>query len=282
MNKSDWLNNFKKNVTSQHGEDGIIEKALEIIQSADNWCVEFGAWDGKNFSNTYNLINNKSYSAVLIEGNKDRFKELNLNYKDNKRVILLNTFVGFDLNNNLDRILRSTNVPVNFNMLSIDVDGNDYHIWDTVKTYRPKVVMIEFNPTIPNEVEFVQEPDLKLNYGCSLLSLNILAKKKNYELVATTLNNAIFVDSKYFKLFNISDNSIEILRDDKSRLTHIFCGYDGTVFIRGFGKVDLHGIPFYESRLQQLPKFLRGWGVENKFKLFLRRIYVSLKKRKIL
>ena len=45
-----WLNEFAKNVTSQHGEDGIIEKALEIIGENNKWCVEFGSWDGKNLN----------------------------------------------------------------------------------------------------------------------------------------------------------------------------------------------------------------------------------------
>lgn len=56
-----WLNEFASNVTSQFGEDGIIEKILEVIGDANRWCVEFGASDGVYLSNTYNLIKNKGY-----------------------------------------------------------------------------------------------------------------------------------------------------------------------------------------------------------------------------
>jgi hypothetical protein len=64
------LSAFARNVTSQCGEDGIIERILSIMTDKDGWCVEFGAWDGKHLSNTYNLIHNKGYSAVLIESSR--------------------------------------------------------------------------------------------------------------------------------------------------------------------------------------------------------------------
>ena len=91
-----WLSKFAQNVTSQYGEDGIIEKVLGIIGVNDKWCVEFGSWDGKACSNTYHLITNKSYSAVLIEGNPKRYKDLLKTFGDNNRVTTLNAFVGFD------------------------------------------------------------------------------------------------------------------------------------------------------------------------------------------
>ena len=76
-----WLHDFAKNVTSQYGEDGIVEKVLETVTDNDNWCVEFGAWDGKLFSNTCNLINNKDYLAVLIEADSRKFRVLLKTYK---------------------------------------------------------------------------------------------------------------------------------------------------------------------------------------------------------
>src|SRR5579872_1690072 len=100
-------------------------------------------------------------------------------------------------------MLVGTPIPRDFDLLSIDIDGNDYHAWAAVKTYRPKAVVIEFNPTIPNEVDFVQEPVTHLNHGASLAALVRLAREKGYELVSTTLNNAFFVEQKYFSRFNI-------------------------------------------------------------------------------
>ena len=89
-----WLNEYAKNNTSQFGEDGIIEKILDIIPDSNQWCVEFGCWDGKKYSNTYNLITEKKFSAILIEASKKKFSELVKNYGENEKVVCINKFVG--------------------------------------------------------------------------------------------------------------------------------------------------------------------------------------------
>src|SRR5689334_19634333 len=101
-----WLLEYKSDVYSQTGEDGIIQKILETLPARDKWCVEFGAWDGKHLSNTRNLIDHKQYSAVLIEGSRAKFSELKGNYAANPDVYPINAFVGFDPNDNLDTILK--------------------------------------------------------------------------------------------------------------------------------------------------------------------------------
>jgi len=263
MNENTWLLNHSNNITSQYGEDGIIQKILEIMPDKDNWCVEFGSWDGMQFSNTYSLITDKDYSAVLIEGSSKKFKDLLETFKGNDRAICMNSFVGFDTSNKLDTILSETDIPQNFDFLSIDIDGNDYHIWESVSKYKPKVVIIEFNPTIPNQVEFVQPKDMSLNLGSSILSIIKLGNLKGYELVSVTAINAIFVDKKYFDLFNIRDNSIAALRKDMSYITYLFSGYDGSVFIRGHCQNPWTRVPFRESKMQILPKWARKRFIEN-------------------
>ncbi len=256
-NSNAWLNSYARNITSQYGEDGIIEKVLEIVGPGNKWCVEFGSWDGKKCSNTYSLITEKGYSAILIEASEKRFADLLKSFGNNERVICLNEFVGFDKSDNLDVILSRTKIPKDFDLLSIDIDGNDYHVWEAVKQYKPKVVLIEFNPTIPSAVEFVQPRDLAVTQGSSILSITKLTKTKGYELVATTRNNAIYVDAKYFGLFSIEDNSVAAIRTDESMITHLFCGCDGTVFIRGYGKSPWQQIPLRESKMQILPRWAR-------------------------
>lgn len=256
-----WLLEYKKNVFSQTGEDGIIEKIFEIIPEKDFWCVEFGAWDGIMNSNSRNLIINFGYSAVLIEAGKRKFEELKKNYSDNPKVITLNKFVGFSNNDNLDRILETTPIPKNFDFLCIDIDGNDYHVWKALNNYKPKVVCIEFNPTIPNEIEYVQEANFQINRGASLLSINNLAKIKGYELISVIDFNAFYVDKKYFELFDIEDNSPQTLRRNLSFITYFFTGYDGTVFLRGSQRFFNHGgIKINSERFQYLPKFLRKYS----------------------
>lgn len=273
---SRWLSEFAKNITSQFGEDGIIEKILEVIADNDKWCVEVGSWDGKYCSNTFNLIKHKGYFAVLIEANKSRFKDLLRTHQNNEKIIPINAFVGFDEDNRLDTLLKTTKIPVNFDLLSIDIDGNDYHVWEAVKQYKPKVVVIEYNPTAANSVEFVQLRDMRTNQGSSLLSTKKLAESKGYELIAVTHTNAIFVDSKYYGLFGIKDNSLQVMRKDESAVTHILSGYDGTIFIKGCGQLCWHGIAYNESKVQQLPKWLRQYPGQYST---VKRIFVKIYKR---
>jgi len=135
-----WLLDFRKDVYSQTGEDGVIQKILQILSERNKWCVEFGAWDGVLFSNTRNLIENADYSAILIEGSKVKWDKLKKNYSSKTNIISINTFVGFSKDDNLDVIPANTPVPFDFDFLSIDVDGNDYHICRTISKYRPKVI----------------------------------------------------------------------------------------------------------------------------------------------
>jgi hypothetical protein len=252
-----WLYDFRKNVYSQTGEDGVIEKILEILPEKDSWCVEFGAWDGKYLSNTYNLIAHKNYKAVFIEADKTKFVTLKSNFASNKNVFPVNQFVGFESNDNLDHILEKTPIPENFDFLSIDIDGNDYYAWQAMTRYKPKLVVIEFNPTIPTEVNFVQEKNIHTSQGCSLTALVELGKEKNYELVCVTTHNAFFVRKEYFPLFEIDDNSAYTLRKELGSITYIFSGYDGQVFLRGQQVLLWHNIPLRETKVQHLPKILR-------------------------
>jgi hypothetical protein len=254
---SKWLLEFARNVHSQKGEDGIIAKVLEVLGMEKGWCVEFGAWDGEHLSNTYNLIANRGFSAVLIEGSASRFQALAEKFRNNPAVTAINAFVGFTADDGLDKILASTAVPLDFDVLSIDIDGNDYHAWKAVNRYRPKLVVIEFNPTIPSAVEFVQPPDMSVNQGSSIRSMALLAKEKGYELIAATDYNCFFVPKEHFGLFGIEENSVEAIRPSEELVSYIFNGFDGTVFVRGYGKVEWHGVPYIESRMQQIPRLLR-------------------------
>lgn len=252
-----WLLGYKNDIYSQCGEDGVIEKILDIIPDKNKWCVEFGAWDGIFLSNVRSLIESSNYSAVLIEGSEERFQTLKNNYSKYNNVYPLNGFVGYSEKDNLDTILKTIEIPKDFDFLSIDVDGNDYHIWDAMKKYSPKVVCIEFNPTVPTEVEFVQEANPRVNQGSSLLSLVKLGKEKGYELVSVLPWNAFFVKSEYFPLYEISENSPQQLRKSTELVTHIFSGYDGKIILQGGQKLCWHGVSFNDKNLQILPKFLR-------------------------
>ena len=246
-----------------------ILKILDRLPSRDRWCVEFGAWDGLVGSTTRDLILNLGYSAVLIEGSRERFADLERNYAGRPEVFTLNRFVGFTADNGLDALLSGTPIPQQFDFLTVDIDGNDYHVWNAICKYRPKVVMIEFNPTIPAEVHFVQPADPALNLGNSLAALVELGKKKMYELVAVIGVNAFFVAQDLFPGFAVTDNRIAALWTNRDCVTYFFTGYTGQVFLRGCRKLPWHDdIPLRENDVQVLPAFLRKYPHTRKNRLF--------------
>lgn len=253
-----WLLQYRRDVYSQTGEDGIIERILETLPTNDRWCVEFGAWDGMFLTNTRNLIE-KGYASVLIEADRERFSKLQRNYKNRKNVIAINEYVGFTPKDNLDQVLSNTPVPKEFDFLSIDIDGNDYHVWRATSAYRPKVVVIEFNPTIPTHVYFVQLADASISQGTSLLAMVELGREKGYELVSVLPHNAFFVKREYYDRFEIVCNAPEVLRTNLDALTYLFSGYDGTIFLHGGCRLPWHAIELRASRVQHLPRFLRRY-----------------------
>lgn len=116
------------NITSQSGEDGILLHVLNRLRVCDHWCVEFGAWDGKHLSNTFNLVAAENYRGVLIEQDSRKFEQLTSQYQYRDRIIAINACVGFSPNDGLDVLIKPLPVPHEFDLLSIDIDGNDYHV----------------------------------------------------------------------------------------------------------------------------------------------------------
>ncbi len=257
--ESTYLRQYARDVTSQYGEDGIISKILEIIGVEARWCVEFGAWDGKYLSNTWDLINTQQWSGVLIEGDRGRADRLAASHAARQgEVFVINSFVGWQGANSLDNLLRQTPIPSNFDVLSIDIDGNDWHVWNKLEHYKPRVVVVEFNPSASNELYFVQEANPEVNQGASLLAFIDLGKKKGYELVATTYANAFFVQLEDFWRFGIEDNSIDAMYEPYMDL-QICQGFDGTILAAGHMWLTWHGIALTQEDFQILPKALRKY-----------------------
>jgi hypothetical protein len=226
---STFLLNSARDIYSQCGEDGILERVFSIIGANNKWCVEFGAWDGIKYSNTCHLIRNKGWTCVQIEGSREKFAELEANFSTIPGSIRLNEIIGYTRGvDTIDDALSKTNIPRDFDLVSIDIDGNDWHVWESMSAYRPRVVVIEFNPTVPNDVIFIQDRDMYINEGCSLAALIELGRQKGYELVCATPLNGIFVVKEEFEQFGIADNSINAMnRDSRGR---IFCTYSGKIY----------------------------------------------------
>jgi len=206
------LIDYAFNVYSQFGEDGIVLKIFQIIRIKYNLCIDIGSWDGIKFSNVCNLYRN-GWKAILIEGNKKKFEMLQFNtrYYD---CICINEFIK-----DTEIIDKYTNID----LLSIDIDGNDYFLLKDLKS-KPRVIVCEYNPTIPPYMKLVAKKNS--NFGCSALALKLLAESKGYTLAAMTESNCIFVLNELVDMFKDFDIEYESIFCRKN-LAYVITDYSG-------------------------------------------------------
>lgn len=222
------LAKFKRDVTSQNGEDGIIEEIFKRIGTENKLCVEFGAWDGKHLSNTWDLWNNNGWKAILIEGDKSKFSELSNSVKENHNVTVSNTFVEIDGENSLDSILTHHSAPERFDLLAVDIDGDDYYVFKSLEKFTPRVVVIEFNATIPPFMDVVQETGEF--FGASALAIQNLAYEKKYRIVMCTETNCILVNDADFHKLEIVEPQLKNIFPEHV-LTYIISAYNSQVYL---------------------------------------------------
>lgn len=267
---------FARNIKSQHGEDGIISKLVEILlpNATDLFCVDIGAWDGIHLSNTYNLTFGSNASqwtggGVFVEADKERFKALQDLYKTRKKYKCINTKVLCEernQENSLSAILDAHDVPRDLALISIDVDGIDYWLLRSIlekNKYRPRIVVVEFNPTIPHSVIYVQPRSDTVRHGSSLAAFEELMKSFQYVLVETTTYNAFFVPLELYKASKklqdlVPDTSIEVL-NEISMGTSMYQLYDGTLKLSGCKKMLWHRIRIDEEKIQMIDKSKRDF-----------------------
>lgn len=161
----------EKSVYSQQGEDGVIAAIMDHIGTTNMVAVEFGALDGLT-DNTFNLKMNN-------------WRVIGMNGEARTR----NVHEAWLTAENCNAVFEECRVPKNFDVLSIDVDFNDYYIWEALDGYSPRLVIMEYNASIPpDESKVVRyEPtrvwDGSNYFGASLLALQKLNAKKGYSLV---------------------------------------------------------------------------------------------------
>ena len=222
----EYLAQYCSNVFSQAGEDGIINKIFEIIGVESKLAVEFGAWDGFHFSNTAALWGQDyTWKGVLIEGDLERFKELKRN-TSLFNVLALQEWVGVGPHDCLEAILSRAGITQTIDILSIDIDGNDYHIFVSLDTIRPRLIVCEYNPTIPVWYDIYGPYSKDNNIGQSVGALNRIAATKGYRLVALTQVNAFYVREKDFEKFADFETDLAKITINDGYIT-LITTYDG-------------------------------------------------------
>ncbi|MGI0439782.1 hypothetical protein ACRE1S_04540 [Helicobacter himalayensis] len=195
------LEKFGYKVYSQNEEDGIIAEIFNRIGCANKFFVEFGVQDGLE-SNAHFLLF-QGWSGVYIEGSGEYCEKIRENFRipiEKSQLTMLNSFITAE---NINELIGSTRAKeiYEIDLLSIDIDGNDYHIFNAIDIIKPRVVIVEFNAKFPPPSEYIMPynpthiwdgTDMQ---GASLESLSKLGVKKGYRLVGTDLCgvNAFFV-----------------------------------------------------------------------------------------
>jgi len=203
MYSNTFYNKYRNNVFSQNGEDGIIEELFKRLDIKKGHVCEFGAWDGKHLSNTFNLVK-KGFKAVYIEGDKGRYNDLLRTQKEYPNIITINEFVEHNKNhkNSLDNLLKKTEIPKDFDLLSIDIDSFDYQVWESLEKYKPKMVIIEINSGVDTKNDkHIHQPGKY--QGTGFLPTYNLGIKKGYKFILHT-GNMFFIRKDLFDKLGIN------------------------------------------------------------------------------
>jgi hypothetical protein len=189
-------------VYSQWGEDGIIQHLLRHVEIERRIFVEFGV-ESYSEANTRFLLVNNNWAGLVIDGSAlhiESIKTSPIYWRYN-----LKAMCSFITVRNVNELFQGNGITGDIGLLSIDIDGNDYWIWNHISTISPRIVIVEYNSrlgvvksiTVPYDENFVRGNAhySMIYYGASLRALVNLGRRKGYAFVGCNSNgvNAFFV-----------------------------------------------------------------------------------------
>jgi hypothetical protein len=201
-NQNKKLTDYEFKIFSQWGEDGIIQYLVHNIEIKNKVFIEFGV-ENYEEANTKFLLMRDNWRGLIIDSsqkNIDSIKESELSWRYDLKVK-----TGFITAENIDDLIKQENIEGEVGLLSIDIDGNDYWVWEKIEVVQPVIVIVEYNSvfgkdsvvTVPYDKEFERHKKhySGLYWGASLGAFVYLAEKKGYAFVGSNSagNNAFFV-----------------------------------------------------------------------------------------
>lgn len=200
------INDHELQIYSQNGEDGILQFIFAQIGVTSRTFVEFGMGDGRECNTAY-LSLQCGWRGLLMDGNTERVAVARAFYNrvlgsGQDAVRIEEAWISAE---NINDLLRQHTVPGGIDLLSIDMDGNDYWVWQAVDATLPRVIVIEYSAvlgweracTTPYDPRFVrwEKHPSGLYAGASLAALTKLGAAKGYRLVGCNRHgvNAFFV-----------------------------------------------------------------------------------------
>lgn len=199
---ADGLRSNEFQVYSQWGEDGIIQHLIRRVSLTRPIFVEFGV-ENYTEANTRFLLTNNNWSGLVLDGSENHVRSIRKGewyWKHNLKAVQ-----AFITRENINDLLRENGVMGEIGLLSVDIDGNDYWVWEAINAVSPAIVVVEYNSrfgperavTVPYDPQFVR---VNAHYSCayygaSLAALVALGRRKGYAFVGSNSagNNAFFV-----------------------------------------------------------------------------------------
>ena len=188
---------------SQNEEDGITWSLLEAGAEATRRFVDIGC--GDNGGNCGFLAAELGWSGLMLDGDAPKVARARLRFGS----VRVSCRAAFITRENVDALLRDSGMSGEIDVLSIDIDGNDYWIWDAITEVDARLIIVEYNSlfgdersvVVPYDPEFDRRADRlerkggTMYYGASLAALDSLAARRGYRLVAVEPRglNAFFV-----------------------------------------------------------------------------------------
>lgn len=218
------LESYGSNSTSQFGEDGMIAHVLETLGVEKGLCVEFGASDGIFCSNTW-LLRQHGWASVLVEADRRLAAKLKRQVTDDEQdAHVVHALVAPTGPKCIDEILATNGFQGRtVDLMSIDVDGDDFYIFRGMQT-RPRLVVIEFNCSVPAHLALVGK--LGGRFGASLRAMDQMAQTKDYRLIGCSLTNAFFVRGEDADSFQEYEGRVDALFAERTFAT-VVSDYDG-------------------------------------------------------
>ena len=204
------LNQFEYQVFSQNGEDGILTEIFNRIGVTDKTFIEVGVENGLETNTTFLLL--KGWSGTWVEGNGNSVSFIKKHFAVPLRDGQLSVEEEIVSRENAVSLLTRLHISSAPDLLSIDIDRNTYYVLDAIlKSFRPRVIVAEYNALIPPDVDWkvAYAPTLHWNrtsyFGASLKAYELLCRQFDYSLVGCDLCgiNAFFVRA------DICDNKFE-------------------------------------------------------------------------
>lgn len=188
---------------SQWGEDGIIQFLIKNVDIEHKTFVEFGSDHYHIESNTRFLLTNNNWSGLVIDGDAGNIERLKAS--PTYWLYNLQAVQSFVTKDNINRIIEENGFAGEIGLLSIDIDGNDYWVWQAIDVVSPVILVIEYNHRFGSKLAVTTPYDEKFNrfefhpskivYGASLKALCLLAEQKGYSFIGCNSNgvNAFFI-----------------------------------------------------------------------------------------